>query len=67
MSELDTSVTYRRLRQYARPYWGLIAIGIFAMALEATASGATLWLLGPTVDDIFVAASYTQLTLPTKA
>ena len=54
MSELDTSVTYRRLRQYARPYWGLIAIGILAMALEATASGATLWLLGPIVDNIFV-------------
>ena len=54
MTELDASVTYRRLRQYARPYWGLIAIGILAMALEATASGATLWLLGPIVDDIFV-------------
>ena len=54
MSEIDTSVTYRRLRQYARPYWGLIAIGILAMALEATASGATLWLLGPIVDNIFV-------------
>ena len=37
VSELDTSVTYRRLRQYARPYWGLIAIGILAMALEAAA------------------------------
>ena len=58
MSELDTSVTYRRLRQYARPYWGLIAIGILAMALEATASGATLWLLGPIVDDIFVAHDF---------
>ncbi len=58
MSELDTSVTYRRLRQYARPYWGLIAIGILAMALEAAASGATLWLLGPIVDDIFVAHDF---------
>ena len=54
MSEADTSVTYRRLRQYARPYWGLIAIGMLAMLLEAAASGATLWLLGPIVDDIFV-------------
>ena len=58
MSEIDTSVTYRRLRQYARPYWGLIAIGILAMALEAAASGATLWLLGPIVDDIFVEHDY---------
>ena len=54
MSEADTSVTYRRLRQYARPYWGLIAIGMLAMLLEAAATGATLWLLGPIVDDIFV-------------
>ena len=54
MSEADTSITYRRLRQYARPYWGLIAIGMLAMLLEAAASGATLWLLGPIVDDIFV-------------
>ena len=54
MSEADTSITYRRLRQYARPYWGLIAIGMLAMLLEAAATGATLWLLGPIVDDIFV-------------
>ena len=54
MSEADTSVTYRRLRQYARPYWGLIGIGMLAMLLEAAATGATLWLLGPIVDDIFV-------------
>ena len=49
-----TSSTYKRLRQYARPYWGLIAIGMLAMLLEASASGAILWLLGPIVDDIFV-------------
>ncbi len=54
MSEADTSITYRRLRQYGRPYWALIAIGMLAMLLEAAASGATLWLLGPIVDDIFV-------------
>ena len=54
MSEADTSITYRRLRQYARPYWGLIGIGMLAMLLEAAATGATLWLLGPIVDDIFV-------------
>ena len=54
MSEAATSITYRRLRRYAKPYWGLIAIGMLAMLLEAAASGATLWLLGPIVDDIFV-------------
>ncbi len=54
MSEVATSVTYKRLRQYAKPYWKLIAVGMLAMALEAAASGATLWLLGPIVDDIFV-------------
>jgi subfamily B ATP-binding cassette protein MsbA len=54
VSEVAPAVTYLRLRQYARPYWGLIAVGMLAMALEAAASGATLWLLGPIVDDIFV-------------
>jgi subfamily B ATP-binding cassette protein MsbA len=54
VSDTATSITYRRLRQYARPYWGLIAIGMLAMLLEAGASGAILWLLGPIVDDIFV-------------
>ena len=54
MSEAPTSATYKRLRQYARPYWGLIGIGMLAMALEAAASAGTLKLLGPIVDDIFV-------------
>jgi len=54
VSEAPTSATYKRLRQYARPYWGLIGIGMLAMALEAAASAGTLKLLGPIVDDIFV-------------
>ena len=54
MSGDATQATYRRLRRYARPYRGLIAIGILAMALEAAASAGTLKLLGPIVDDIFV-------------
>lgn len=54
MSEDSTKATYRRLRRYAAPYRGLIAIGILAMALEAAASAGTLKLLGPIVDDIFV-------------
>ena len=54
MSEDATQATYWRLRRYARPYRGLIAIGILAMALEAAASAGTLKLLGPIVDDIFV-------------
>ena len=58
MSEAPTSATYRRLRQYARPYWGLIGIGMLAMALEAAASAGTLKLLGPIVDDIFVEKNF---------
>jgi subfamily B ATP-binding cassette protein MsbA len=54
VSEAPTSATYRRLRQYARPYRGLIGVGMLAMALEAAASAGTLKLLGPIVDDIFV-------------
>ena len=52
MSEVATSVTYKRLRRYAKPYWGLIGIGMLAMALEAAASAGTLKLLGPIVDRI---------------
>ncbi|MDI1253546.1 lipid A export permease/ATP-binding protein MsbA [Thermomonas sp.] len=62
MSDTATSITsstYKRLRHYARPYWGLIAIGMLAMLLEAGASGAILWLLGPIVDDIFVRHDFT--------
>ena len=59
MSGTATSITYRRLRHYARPYWWLIAIGMLAMLLEASASGAILWLLGPIVDDIFVHHDFT--------
>ena len=55
----STPSTYGRLRQYARPYWGLIAVGMLAMLLEAGASGAILWLLGPIVDDIFVRHDFT--------
>ena len=58
MSEVATSITYKRLRQYAKPYWGLIAIGMLAMALEAAASAGTLKLLGPIVDDIFVEKAF---------
>jgi subfamily B ATP-binding cassette protein MsbA len=54
VTEVATSATYRRLRQYARPYWALIGVGMLAMALEAAASAGTLKLLGPIVDDIFV-------------
>ncbi len=54
MSDTATSITYGRLRKYARPYWGLIAVGSLAMALEAATSFGVLWLLGPIVDDIFV-------------
>ena len=59
MSDSSTSVTYGRLRKYARPYWGLIALGMLAMALEAATSFGVLWLLGPIVDDIFVDHDFT--------
>ena len=58
MSEAGTSATYKRLRGYAKPYWGLIGVGMLAMALEAAASAGTLKLLGPIVDDIFVEKAF---------
>ena len=59
MSALAPSTTYRRLRQYAKPYWPWIAAAMGAMLLEAAASGTILWLLGPIVDDIFVHRDFT--------
>ena len=33
MSEAATSATYKRLRRYAKPYWGLIGIGMLVGSL----------------------------------
>jgi ATP-binding cassette, subfamily B, bacterial MsbA len=45
---------YRRLLQYARPYWGRIAVAmILALAISGL-EGATAWLVKPLLDDVFL-------------
>jgi subfamily B ATP-binding cassette protein MsbA len=47
--------TYRRLLGYSRRYWGLLALAMFGMVLEAGAAGAFTTLMKPIIDDTFVA------------
>jgi subfamily B ATP-binding cassette protein MsbA len=45
---------YRRLLQYAKPYWGRIAVAmILALAISGL-EGATAWLVKPLLDDVFL-------------
>jgi ATP-binding cassette, subfamily B, bacterial MsbA len=45
---------YRRLLQYARPYWGRIVVAmILALAISGL-EGATAWLVKPLLDDVFL-------------
>jgi ATP-binding cassette, subfamily B, bacterial MsbA len=45
---------YRRLLQYAKPYWGRIVVAmILALAISGL-EGATAWLVKPLLDDVFL-------------
>jgi ATP-binding cassette, subfamily B, bacterial MsbA len=45
---------YRRLLQYAKPYWGRIVVAL-ALALAISGlEGATAWLVKPLLDDVFL-------------
>jgi subfamily B ATP-binding cassette protein MsbA len=45
---------YRRLLQYARPYWGRIVVAmILALAISGL-EGATAWLVKPLLDNVFL-------------
>lgn len=45
---------YRRLLQYAKPYWGRIAVAmVLALAISGL-EGAIAWLVKPLLDDVFL-------------
>ncbi|HEX2280011.1 MAG TPA: lipid A export permease/ATP-binding protein MsbA [Candidatus Tectomicrobia bacterium] len=45
---------YRRLLQYAKPYWGRIVVAmVLALAISGL-EGATAWLVKPLLDDVFL-------------
>jgi ATP-binding cassette, subfamily B, bacterial MsbA len=45
---------YRRLLQYARPYWGRIAVALILALAISGLEGATAWLVKPLLDDVFL-------------
>jgi subfamily B ATP-binding cassette protein MsbA len=45
---------YRRLLQYARPYWGRIVVGMILALVISGFEGATAWLVKPLLDDVFL-------------
>jgi ATP-binding cassette, subfamily B, bacterial MsbA len=57
------STLYKRILGYARPYFGLIALGIILASVISAMNGATAWLVKPVLDDIFLAKNMTMLKL----
>jgi subfamily B ATP-binding cassette protein MsbA len=45
---------YRRLLQYASPYWGRIAVAMLLALAISGLEGATAWLVKPLLDDVFL-------------
>ena len=45
---------YRRLLQYATPYWGRVAVAMVLALAVSGLEGATAWLVKPLLDDVFL-------------
>jgi subfamily B ATP-binding cassette protein MsbA len=50
----DAGRIYRRLLRYAKPHWGMFAIGVLGMALYAATETATAWLAREFLNATFV-------------
>jgi subfamily B ATP-binding cassette protein MsbA len=61
-SKMDSRL-YRRILAYAKPYVGLIALGMILASVVSALDGALAWLVKPVLDDIFVAKDMTMLKL----
>ena len=57
------SKLYRRVLTYAKPYFGLIALGMFLAAVVSALNGTSAWLVQPILDDIFLKKNKTMLML----
>jgi len=55
------SKLYKRIFVYARPYLGLLFLGMILAAVASAMDGALAWLVKPVLDDIFVAKKATML------
>jgi len=54
----STYVLMRRLlRESVRPYRGWLVLALLCMAVMATATAMTAWLMKPVVNDVFFAAN----------
>ncbi len=45
----------RLMKEGMRPYWGMVAIAVFCMAVSAGATAMYAWLMDPIINKIFVA------------
>jgi ATP-binding cassette, subfamily B, bacterial MsbA len=54
---------YRRLLQYARPYWRRIAGGMMLALVISGLEGATAWLVKPLLDDVFLRKDLVMLQI----
>jgi ATP-binding cassette, subfamily B, bacterial MsbA len=54
---------YRRLLQYARPYWSRIAGGMMLALVISGLEGATAWLVKPLLDDVFLRQDLVMLQI----
>ena len=53
----------RLLRDFIRPYMGLLGIAVACMAVMATATALSAWLMKPVVNDVFFAQNRDMLLL----
>ena len=61
-SKIDARL-YKRILAYAKPYFGLIALGMILASVVSAMNGASAWLVKPVLDDIFMAKKATMLKL----
>jgi ATP-binding cassette, subfamily B, bacterial MsbA len=54
---------YRRLLQYARPYWSRIVGGMILALVISGLEGATAWLVKPLLDDVFLRKDLVMLQI----
>jgi len=57
------SKLYKRILAYAKPYLGLIALGMILASVASAMTGLSAWLVKPVLDDIFLAKKVTMLKL----
>jgi len=57
------SKLYKRILAYAKPYFGLIALGMMLASVASAMTGVSAWLVKPVLDDIFLEKKMSMLKL----